>query len=159
MSIKSIALALDMDENTAESKVLASVKDLKLAKETAETALRNVQTKEADTLIAKGVSLGLIHKDFTDTLKEAFETNHDAQVVKLSKLIKDKEVENGIDAKHNVVKEVILGKGDGKGKAITLTFDYLQKHDVPKLKDIRDNNPTEYARLAKEYGAGVRYTE
>ena len=166
MSIKSIALALDMEENAGESTVLKSVKDLKLAKETAEkkatnaeVALNTIRGKEADSLIEKGISLGLIHKDFTDTLKSAFDADHEVQAVKLSKMISDKAEETTGDEKHTALREVILGKGDVKGKSVKLTFDYLQKHDVAQLKDIRDNKPTEYARLAKEYGSGVRHVE
>lgn len=167
MSIKSIALALGMEENAAESNVLKKVNDLKLAKVNAETkatnaqnALEAIQGKEADGLIEKAVSLGLIHKDFTETVKSAFKADHEAQAVKLSKMISDKEDEQETDETHTALKEVILGKGDGKGKGtVKLTFDYLQKHDVAKLKDIRDNNPKEYARLAKEYGEGVRHKE
>jgi phage head maturation protease len=164
--MKSIALALGKEENATEGILLQSVNELKLAKETAETkaqtateALEAIQGKEADGLIKKAVSLGLIHKDFTETVKSAFDADHEAQAVKLSKMITDKEAELETDETHNGLKEVILGKGDGKRKTVKLTFDYLQKHDVAKLKDIRENNPKEYARLAKEYGKGVRHKE
>lgn len=166
MSIKSIALALGMEENAAESTVLKQVNDLKLAKETAETkaqnaikALGTIQGKEADSLIEKGVKLGLIHKDFTETIKSAFDADHEAQAVKLSKMIEDKEAELETDETHNSLKEVVLGKGTAKQKTVKLTFDYLQKTDVKKLYEIREKQPTEYARLVKDYENGVRHKE
>jgi hypothetical protein len=166
-SMKSIALALGKEENATEGILLQTVNELKLAKETAETkatnaenALNEIEGKEADSLIEKGIKLGLLDKGFKDTLKTAFEADHEAQAVSLSKMIELKEAEQGADERHTAVREVVLGKGDGKGKgAVKLTFDYLQKHDVPQLTEIRNNKPEEYARLAKEYGAGVRYVE
>jgi hypothetical protein len=165
-SMKSIALALGKEENATEGILLQSVNELKLAKEKAETKADNAQTalkvilsKEADSLIKKGISLGLIHKDFTDTLKSAFDADHEAQAVKLSKMISEKDEETTGDEKQTALREVILGKGDGKGKSVTLTFDYLQKHDVAQLRSIRDDKPAEYARLAKEYEKGVRHVE
>lgn len=166
MSIKSIALALGMEENAGESTVLKQVNDLKLAKETAEKradnaeeALEAIQTKEADSLIEKGVKLGLIHKDFKDTIKSAFKADHEAQAVKLSKMITDKEAELENDGTHNSLKEVILGKGTENKKTVKLTYDFLQKNDVKKLYEIRDKQPKEYARLVKDYENGVRHKE
>ncbi len=166
MSIKSIALALDMDENAAETTVLKSVKELKLAKEKAEKLgkqaqdqLKVVLGKQADALVDKAVSLGLVDEGLKETLRASFDTDHESQTVKLSKMISDKEAASNGDDTHSVVKEVILGGGSNSGKTVKLTFDYLQKHDVAKLKEIRDNKPTEYARLAKEYGEGVRHRE
>ena len=165
--MKLIALALGKEENATEGVLLQSVNEIKLAKEkavtraeNAENALKTIQGNEADTLIASAVKLGLIHEDFTETVKSAFTADHEAQTVKLSKMIADKEEENGSDETHTALKEVILGKGDGKGKGtVKLTFDYLQKHDVAQLRKIRDEKPEEYARLAKEYGTGVRHKE
>lgn len=164
--MKSIALALGKDENATEGTLLESVKSIQLAKEKSETradnaenALEEIRGKEADGLIEKAVKLGLIHKDFTETVKSAFDADHEAQAVKLSKMITDKEDEIDGDETHTALKEVILGKGDGKGKKVTLTYDYLQKHDVEQLREIREKKPTEYARLVKDYEKGIRHKE
>ncbi len=166
MSIKSIALALGMEENAAESIVLKSVKDLKLAKETAEAtattaqdALKAILGKQADTLVDQAISLGLVPETLKETVRGSFENDHEAQTVKLSKMIADKEEETAGDGVHNVVKEVILGNGDGKGKSVKLTYDYLQKHDVVQLRKIRDTNGAQYAQLVKDFENGVRHTE
>jgi hypothetical protein len=164
-NMKSIALALGQKEDATEGAILQSVTALKLAKDTAdekaakaENALKVILSKQADTLVEKAVSLGLVPDALKETIRGSFDTDHEAQTVKLTKMISDKEAADGADETHGQLKEVILGK-DGKKPEVKLTFDYLQKHDVPKLKDIRDNNPTEYARLAKEYGQGVRHVE
>lgn len=164
--MKTIALALGKDENASEGVLLQSVNEIKLAKEkavtranNAETALKEFQGREADSLIEKGVKLGLFDEGFRDTMKSAFVADHEAQVVKLSKMITDKETDLETDETHQTVKEVILGKVGERKRTVKLTFDYLQKHDVVQLKKIRDEKPEEYARLAKEYGAGVRHKE
>ncbi len=164
--MKTIALALGNDENASEGVLLQAVNKIKLAKEqaetratNAETALKEFQGREADALIEKGVKLGLFAEGFKDTMKSAFAADHEAQVVKLSKLITDKEAEQENDETHQTVKEVILGKGGESKKTVTLTYDYLQKNDVEQLREIREKKPKEFARLVKDYEKGVRHKE
>jgi hypothetical protein len=164
--MKTIALALGNDENASEGVLLQAVNKIKLDKEqaetratNAETALKEFQGREADALIEKGVKLGLFAEGFKDTMKSAFAADHEAQVVKLSKLITDKEAELETDETHQAVKEVILGKGGEGKKTVTLTYDYLQKNDVEQLREIREKKPKEFARLVKDYEKGVRHKE
>lgn len=51
---------------------------------------------------------------------------------------------------------MVLGKGEKPNSEQNQTFDYLQKNDPERLRQIRDTDPTEYARLAKEYSQGKR---
>ena len=83
----------------------------------------------------------------------------DGQKAILTKLIDDKEAANGQNVNQKSVKEVILsGKGTAGATGTEESFDYLQKHDTVKLAKIRDEQPEQYAALAKAYGQGVRHT-
>lgn len=165
MSLETIALAMGLKEDAESTAIVKAYNSLKLAKEQAETKangleteLKEIKNAEANSLIEKGVLLGLIHEDFKETIKGAFEADFSKEKAKLTKLIEDKEAETNQNETHQTVKEIVLGKGKSP-KEITLTFDYLQKHDPEQLRKIRDEQPKEYARLAKEYGNGVRHKE
>lgn len=166
---KTIALALGVDANTGESEILRKVTELKLAKETAENATKEwkdkyvaLQKTEATKIVDKAVSLGLIPEDLKDIQIEAFDKDFEGQSVKLNRLIKAKEEENetnGIQSTiHSAVELSKNGKnktsGDGKD-----SFDYLQKHNPVELSRIRNEEPQKYAKLSKDYSAGVRYTD
>lgn len=164
MSLKTIALAMGLKEDAESAAIVKAYNSLKLAKKEAETKangleteLKEVKDKEADSLIAKGVELGLIHEDFKETIKGAFGVDFEKEKAKLTKLIEDKEVELKQDQTHQTIRDVVLG--GGKATNVKLTFDYLQKHEPEQLRKIRDEQPQEYARLAKEYGKGIRHKE
>lgn len=166
--LKSIALAFGMDANSTESAVLKQVSDLKLAKETAENESKDLKVKlvaittaEAISLVDKAVSLGLISEGLKAVQLKAFEAGFDGQKAILSKLITDAEAVAGQNQNHNALREVILGGKGGTSVAPATgeaSFDYLQKHNVVELKRIRDNEPIQYAQLAKDYEKGVRHT-
>ncbi|WP_161531306.1 hypothetical protein [Riemerella anatipestifer] len=166
MNIKTIALALGMSEDTNEQLVLKEVQQLKLAKETAESRVSELEqrqkaneTAEATQLVDKAIALGLIPEALKQGQLKSFELDFDGQKATLSQLIADKEKEIQLSGKSNAVKTVVLGKGEKPNTGVELTFDYLQKHDVEKLRDIKLNQPEEYERLAKDYAKGVRYKE
>ena len=166
MDIKMIALALGMGENTKEEAVLSAIQALKLAKEKAEAqvvsltkTIKDTQNAEATTLVDKAVKLGLIPEALKESQLKQFEADFDGQKAVLSKLIADKEAENTRQGKANTVREVVLGAGAKPTSTSDESFDYLQKHNPAKLRQLRDEQPEEYARLAKDYAKGVRYTE
>ena len=166
MDIKVIALALGMGENVKEEAVLSALHNLKTAKEKAEAeivALKKTitatRTAEATTLVDKAISLGLIPEALKKSQLKQFEADFDGQKAVLSKLVADKEAENTQQEKANTVREVVLGAGAKPTSTADESFDYLQKKNPAKLRLIRDKEPEEYARLAKEYANGVRYTE
>ena len=166
MNLKTIALALGMSESTKDEDVLKEVQSLKLAKENAERRMaeleskqKETQTAEATGLVEKAVALGLIPEGLKVGQIKQFESDFEGQKAILSKLIADKEAENHLNGKAGTVRTVVLGKGDKPTTSETETFDYLQKHDPVKLGQIREQQPEEYARLAKEYANGVRYTK
>ena len=166
MDIKVIALALGMGENTKEEAVLSALHNLKTDKEKAEAevvALKKTITKtrtaEATTLVDKAISLGLIPEVLKESQLKQFETDFDGQKAVLSKLVADKEAENTQQGKTNTVREVGLGAGAKPTGTANENFDYLQKYNPAKLRQLRDEQPEEYARLAKEYAKGVRYTQ
>lgn len=166
MDIKVIALALGMGENTKEEAVLSALHNLKTDKEKAEAevvALKKTITKtrtaEATTLVDKAISLGLIPEVLKESQLKQFETDFDGQKAVLSKLVADKEAENTQQGKTNTVREVVLGAGAKPTGTANENFDYLQKYNPAKLRQLRDEQPEEYARLAKEYAKGVRYTQ
>lgn len=166
MDIKVIALALGMGENSKEEAVLSALHNLKADKEKAETevvalkkTIRETRTAEATTLVDKAVQLGLIPQALKESQLKQFEADFDGQKAVLSKLVADKEAENTQQGKANTVREVVLGAGAKPTGTANESFDYLQKHNPAKLRQLRNEEPEEYARLAKEYANGVRYTE
>ena len=165
MDIKVIALALGMGENTKEEAVLSALHSLKTDKEKAEAevvalkkTIREIHKSEATTLVDKAVQLGLIPEALKESQLKQFEADFDGQKAVLSKLVADKEAENTQQGKANTVREVVLGAGAKPTGTTNENFDYLQKYNPAKLRQLRDEQPEEYARLAKEYANGVRYT-
>ena len=165
MDIKVIALALGMGENTKEEAVLSALHSLKTDKEKAEAevvalkkTIRDIHKSEATTLVDKAVQLGLIPEALKESQLKQFEADFDGQKAVLSKLVADKEAENTQQGKANTVREVVLGAGAKPTDTANESFDYLQKYNPAKLRQLRDEQPEEYARLAKEYANGVRYT-
>ena len=165
---KTIALALALSADTSESVLLETITSVKLAKDTAEkkvielqAQIQSIHTTDATALVKKAVKLGLIPETLEGSQIKAFESDFEGQKVILSKLISDKEAENLVGAGTAKIKEVVLS---GKGSIPTEdadekeTFDYLQKHDAVKLSKIREEDPTKYKALAEGYQKGVRYT-
>ena len=166
MDIKVIALALGMGENSKEEAVLSALHNLKTDKEKAEAqvvalkkTINETRTAEATTLVDKAISLGLIPEALKKSQLKQFEADFDGQKAVLSKLVADKEAENTQQGKTNTVREVVLGAGAKPTGTANENFDYLQKYNPAKLRQLRDEQPEEYARLAKEYAKGVRYTQ
>ena len=166
MDIKVIALALGMGENSKEEAVLSALHSLKTDKEKAEAqvvsltkTIKDTQNAEATTLVDKAVKLGLIPEALKESQLKQFEADFDGQKAVLSKLVADKEAENTQQGKANIVREVVLGAGAKPTGTANESFDYLQKKNPERLRAIRDKEPEEYTRLAKEYANGVRYTE
>ena len=166
MDIKVIALALGMGDNVKEEAVLSALHNLKTAKEKADAeivalkkTISETRTAEATTLVDKAVQLGLIPEVLKESQLKQFEADFDGQKAVLSKLVADKEAENTQRGKTNAVREVVLGAGAKPRATTDESFDYLQKYNPAKLRQLRDEEPEEYARLAKEYAKGVRYTQ
>ena len=164
--LKTIALALGKPADTSESDLLGTIAQVKLdasnskAKvEELEAEIKTIRLSGATVLVDKAVALGLIPATLKDSQVKAFEGDYDGQTAILSKLIGEKETANGQGGDQSKLKEVILA-----GKTTTTigdteeTFDYLQKHNTVKLAKIRDEQPEQYAKLAKDYAAGVRHT-
>lgn len=161
-----IALALGIAAETPEDTVVGEVQKLKLAKEASdkkvielEKQINGIRVSEATTLVEKAISLSLIPESLKATQIKAFENDFEGQKVILSKLIVDAEAKSTQSQTHTTVKDVILSGGKSTAATPETTFDYLQKFDVVELKRIRDNEPEKYAKLAKEYEQGVRYSK
>lgn len=165
MNIKVIALALGMDEASKEDEVLAKVRTIQQAKNTAEKRVQELEAaqialrkEEAKKIVGQAVALGLIPEALQESQIKALE-NDDAQKVVLVGLIEAKQAEDETEGKQETVRKVILGAGKTPKDNTALTFDYLQKHDPVKLGKIRDEQPEEYVKLAKAYANGVRHTD
>ncbi len=166
MSLKTIALALGMPQDTDAAAMVKKIQDLKLAKEKAEKdkaklqqRVQEVEAAEATSLLDRAVELGLIPEAMTAVTLTAFKADHDGQKAILSKLIADKEKDMQEKGNQERVREVVLGKDKGKTANVELTFDYLQKHDMVELRRIANEEPEQYAHLVKDYRAGKRYVE
>jgi hypothetical protein len=163
--LKTIALALGKAPDTSENVLLETISLMKSDNETSknkvielEAKIKGIHGSEATALVEKAVQLGLIPEAFKPSQILAFESDFDGQKAILSKAIADKEAESGQSATHKAVKEVVLNGKTTPSTTTEETFDYLQKHDVVKLGKIRDEQPEQYAALAKAYGQGVRHT-
>lgn len=166
MDLKSIALSLGMDANSTEEAILKEAKKIQQAKEAAEKRLKTLETEhaklrkaEAEQLVAKAVKLGLVNEGLKDNQIKAFESDFDGQKAIFSKLIGDAETEAQKDGKQEAVRTVVLGAGKKPNGTTEESFDYLQKHDPVKLGKIREEQPQEYAKLAKAYANGVRHKD
>ncbi|MRX70275.1 prohead serine protease [Flavobacterium resistens] len=167
-NFKTIAIALSLGADADESAIIQTFQTVKLAKETAEAKVKDLETKitqlakdEGTSLIEKVISLGLMNEALKAVQLSAYEADPIGQKAILSKLITDHESEAGKNGNHTVIKEVVL-KGKTAFGAVTdteETFDYLQKFDTVKLGKIRDEDPTKYTQLAKDYANGVRHPE
>lgn len=159
-----IALALGLAGEASEELVALEVQKLKLAKDTAESKvldlenqLKGIRTNEATTLVESAVQLGLIPDVLKSTQIKAFEIDFDGQKAILSKMISDATATSQQNKTHQAVKEVVLASKQSSAEPDE-TFDYLQQFNVVKLAQIRDKEPEKYAELAKAYAAGVRHT-
>lgn len=164
--LKTIALALGKASDTSENVLLDTIAQIKLEATTfktkvaeLETEIKGIRLTGATALVDKAVTLGLIPETLKDSQIKAFESDFEGQKAILTKLISDKETANGQNGNHQTIKEVVLaGKATTGGTDTEESFDYLQKHDAVKLAKIRSEDPEKYAKLAKEYGQGVRHT-
>jgi hypothetical protein len=166
MSIKPIALAMGLDADISVEKLETAVLKLTKEKTTAEARVQELEDEikltksgEANTLIDRGIALGLIQEEFKDAIELAFEKDHDGQKVKLTKLIEAKEKEAGTEAAHGKVKEIHLSGKGAKGTAgeNEECFDFLQKHNPMELARLHKEDNAKYVELAKAYGEGKRF--
>ncbi|SCY94630.1 HK97 family phage prohead protease [Flavobacterium caeni] len=165
--LKTIALALGKAADTGEDALLKEIQTIMLAKTNAEaqvtsltSELKAIKLEKATKLVDRAVELGLIQDVLKPTQIAAFDVDYDGQTAILSKLIADKELESGQAGTAQTVKEVVLNaKGTTPAAPTAETFDYLQKHNIVKLQKMKDENPTQYAKLHEDYKNGVRHTD
>lgn len=164
MSFKTIALALGLNPDASEDVILNEVTKIKLAKDTAEanelklkTEVETNQTADATALVEKAVKLNLIPEALKSAQMSAFKADFAGQKVTLSKLIEDKETEDGKTNKVKLVKDVL----GGNKKVVTGNSGEYQKGDFVKLSKenskelirLRNEEPEEFKALYKaEYG-------
>lgn len=165
--LKTIALALGKAADTPENVLLETIAKVKLDKDTLEskvvsleTEIKKIRLSSATVLVDKAVSLGLIPEALKDSQLKSFDADFDGQTAILSKLIQEEEAKDTQKSNQNAVKQVVLnGKSSTNSTTTEETFDYLQKHDTVKLAKIREEQPEQYAALAKAYANGVRHKE
>lgn len=163
MELKTIALTLGMNAEADKKSVLQKVQEIKLAKDTAEKKVAELQKRveevekaEAKTLIDRAVELNLLPKEMEIMTLTAFKSDHEGQKAILTKLISEKEQTLKESGNQDAVRTVVLG-GKKPTENVELSFDYLQKHNVVELRRIKTEEPEKYAELVKEYKAGKRY--
>lgn len=167
--IKTIALSLGMKDTASTSDVVSELNKIKLAKDQAETRVTELVAQinashqaEASSLVDEAVQLSLIPEGLKDTVLAGFENDFDAQKVKLTKLISDKQSELVKQGKHQAVTNIVLSGQANNGNpvgGVEESFDFLQKKDPIKLAKIRDEQPKLYEKLATDYANGVRHVE
>jgi hypothetical protein len=164
MNIEQIALALGLDAETNPKVVLQKVAEIKLSADNSGTEndnlkaqLKAIRDAESTTLVDKAIMLKLIPEGLKESQLKALESDFDNQKVLLSGLIAQAEKNAQKDQKQTAIGK-ILGGGKGTDDSIELSFDYLQKNDPEKLRELRENNNAEYVRLTQEYATGKRWT-
>lgn len=164
MELKTIALALGLSEDIKEENLLKEAQALRLAKETAEQELNQLkaermkmQVAQATELVDKAITLGLLPEALKASQLKQFEADFEGQKSILLSLIADKESADKLNGKAETVRQIVLNKTGKPDGATDESFDFLQKHNPERLRAIRDEQPEEYARLAKDYASGVRY--
>lgn len=160
-NLKAIALALGLEATAEEAAILVAATQLKTAKNAAEVKLANfekakkeAQKIEAETLIDKGVTLGLIPEGMKETYHTLFAQDHLSTRSAVESLIASSDSGNG---KSDQLGDFMKNVGGGKKTTdAPKTFDWLQKNDTAQLADIRKNQPEVYQQLVNDYTNGVR---
>ncbi len=161
-----VATALGLATDSAADVILQEVHNLKAAKLAAEkkqseveTKLKNIETAEATALVDKAVSLGILPEALKANQIKMFTTDFENQKTVMVGLIADAETTHMQAAAQGKIKEIVVGSTAKVLNSSTDTFDYLQKHNVQKLKEIQAKNPELYAKLATDYANGIRHKE
>lgn len=164
MKIEHIALALKLGANADEQQITTAIGALNtqvatLTKDNDDlkAQLAKLRTDEAAALVDKAVELSLINEGLKGVILKSFEKDFEGQKATLSKMITDAEKDRATTQGHEAVKRVVMGaKGKQPGSGVELTYDDLQRNNPEELRRLRDEEPAEYARLAKEYGQGKK---
>ncbi len=165
--LKSVNIALGLKADAPEVETLGAIATMKSDKNTAETKLSNFETAqkeanktEADALMAKATKLGLIDKAMVPAYEALFAKDHSNTKQAVETLLATKKDAGGTNQQLGAFMKGI--GADGSSATLgdeKLSFDYLQKHDVAKLKHIKENEPETYKKIAKDFADGVRYTK
>jgi ATP-dependent protease ClpP protease subunit len=157
-----LAVALALPTTATETDITAGINKLKTDKQTAEDnekawkdKYNALVKKDAEAVISEAVSLGLIPEGIKENQIEAFVSNPENQREVYAKMIKDKKETDEKEGKQRNLYQALGTVTKGRSNA-EVTFDWLQKNDVKELQRLRDEQPEVYAKLAKDYAAGVR---
>ena len=151
--MKQIALKLGLPEDATEAQVLEKIGSIQLSLQTiqafqdsilkkAEVGLSDEAKKLFVTLSKVDPAQALQFAEMQNT-KSPEENEDPAKVVTLTKDFK--------------VTQLIQRQGGGADDGKD-TYDYLQKHNPAELARIKREDNARYIQLAKDYGAGVRYS-
>jgi hypothetical protein len=164
MKIEQIALALGLDANTKPETVHQKVSEIKLALDQKSTEnkelksqLKAIRDAEASALVNKAIELKLIPEGLKESQLKALEADFDNQKVLLSGLITQAEKNAKTNQTQTAIGQIV-GGGKGVEGGVELSYDYLQKNDPAKLREIKETNNEQYVKLAQEYAAGKRWT-
>lgn len=158
IDMEKIALALGLSKDATEAQILTAIDANKLTNETAATLTREMLDKASEGLGEKEkavfVTLSKVNVkqalDYADSIKalSAAETTIEAPGNPVN-LQKDVKVSDLIKHSKNAQEAAAEGKD---------SYDYLSKHNKVELARIRTEEPEKYAKLARDYEKGVRYT-
>jgi cell fate (sporulation/competence/biofilm development) regulator YmcA (YheA/YmcA/DUF963 family) len=158
---KTIALALKLDANASESTILETIGNLQKAEvQLADFTKKQKETqeKEAIKLVDQAVEKGIIPDALKDAQIKLFATDFEGQKEAFESLL-SKDQEDELDTSRNQqLADFTKGIKNGKGKAVeTESYDYLQKHNPAKLKQLKADDPKTYNELVAGYTSGIRY--
>jgi negative regulator of replication initiation len=158
---KTIATALKLDANASESEILKAIGNLQTAevqladlKKTQEAA----QEKEAIKLVDKAIEKGIIPQALKDSQVKLFADDFTGQKEAFEALLSDKDNDTLDTSRNQQLADFTKGiKGGKSGGVETESYDYLQKHNPEKLKQLKADDPKTYNELVADYVKGVRH--
>ena len=165
MNLKTIALSLELGTDATEDAVVSKIKEIQLnadnlkqERDQLKADLDAVRSTEINKILDEAVALNLVPEALKDSQKKALESDFENQSKVMLGLIKDARKKKEKDQKQGIVTDFVDGQG-GASDDDKLSFDYLQKHDPAKLKQIKEESPERYNKLAADYAKGKRYIQ
>jgi len=160
-NMKAIALKLGLLESATEGEIVEAINRVQLSQKNSEQVTKEVLDKAAEGLepAQKEIFVTLCATNAKQAITYAESVKASAHPAEGDSAETTPPVPATLKKDVKVSELIKLGKKPG---AVTADekdcFDYLQKHDPVELKRIHQEEPDKYAKLARDYQKGVRYT-
>lgn len=169
--MKKIALKLGLNEDASEGEILNAIVAIQLKNAQADAFQKEV-LKDAEKDLSeeqKGIFVELAKTSPVQALQfinlnkkadtaEDTEEGEEGEGEEDETPAKKKTVKKDVTLK-SLIKEGVALKRAGEPEGDKGCYDYLQKHNPQELARIHKEEPKKYAKLAADYGNGIRYTK